>query len=168
MVISLSIADFGVSGFLGACNYTLSITDSVDCPNSCSGNGQCFEGTCTLSPSLVLLHFLHPPLSLGLCNSGYSGDDCSVNQVTLTPGNVISGSVASGEWMYYALRLPASASVSSITIALHETSSTGSVWVYAVIYSVVEVLFPPPHVILQICVGAAHSESAPVRSCGHL
>jgi len=107
---------FGIYGY-SACAYQIWVTISTQCPGvppcnnhgTCSNNGQC------------------------ICNTGYSGSDCSItgNQLPrLSNGVSVSGAVnsTSAQWQYYQFNV---VNTTFLTIILKETQTTGFVWLYA-------------------------------------
>ena len=74
--------------FLAACILglvmLLALESRADCPNNCSGNGRC-----------------NPSNSLCVCNSGWTGNDCSVHDTPLSNGVAVSGYVDRQQWNYY-------------------------------------------------------------------
>jgi hypothetical protein len=96
----------GVYGYR-ACAFVISVLDTSQCPNQCSGHGACISGGCQ-------------------CYAGWSGDDCSDTLNQITAGQQITGQITSNQWVYYSL----SATTSSVTVSLRENGSTGMVWLY--------------------------------------
>ena len=92
------------------CSYTLSISISQSCPNACTSpsKGTCLNGHC-------------------VCNSGWTGDDCSVPSNSLAIGSTAIGTVLGGQWMFYSLNVKAGYEV---TVFMREGSSTGYLWLF--------------------------------------
>jgi hypothetical protein len=104
-----SIWYFGVYGYT-ACDYSITVDVTNACPGTpvCSGHGTCSNGYC-------------------ICNSGYSGDDCSSSLVTLSNGQVIIDTVPLNGWRYYSINTLVT---TFLAVDLKETNSTGSVWLF--------------------------------------
>eukprot|EP01090_Pellita_catalonica_P018862 TRINITY_DN6230_c0_g1_i1.p1 TRINITY_DN6230_c0_g1~~TRINITY_DN6230_c0_g1_i1.p1 ORF type:complete len:576 (-),score=88.08 TRINITY_DN6230_c0_g1_i1:72-1799(-) len=71
----------GVFGYT-QCAYSVTAFFISECPNQCSGNGQCNGNICQ-------------------CKTDYYGADCSKKAVPLVAGMRQSNSVAAGYWNYY-------------------------------------------------------------------
>jgi hypothetical protein len=97
----------GVFGYK-ACYYNLKIHLSSSCPNACSSHGECQYGHC-------------------VCESGWSGADCSTEDNHLAIDSTMTSSVFSGAWRYFNVDVKAGYQV---TILMREMNSVGYLWLY--------------------------------------
>jgi len=74
----------------------------TNCPNDCSGHGQCLGREC-------------------VCSQGWSGDDCSVSDTPVTLGQVVSDTLTQFQWKYYHVAIPQSGS--GLSFSLTQTAS---------------------------------------------
>jgi hypothetical protein len=99
----------GVFGF-STCSYSMTaieIDAFHDCPNGCSGHGDCRMGTCT-------------------CYPFYGGSDCSLSARQLTARQRVGGSVELGQWSYYVFNLEEN----TFDVIINETSAQGDVDIF--------------------------------------
>jgi len=97
----------GLYGFK-SCLYNITVVYTATCPNGCSNHGQCTpSGRC-------------------ICNQGYVGLDCSMQDSGLQSGITKTDTVNGNSWKYYEI----SASTSALEVVLSETSTTGFLWLF--------------------------------------
>ena len=87
------------------------IISAQSCPNNCLGNGRCLSnGVCA-------------------CNSGWTGNDCSLPVTTLTASNPLStGSVDRSQWHYY--QYTVSSASSPLVWQMNQTSNNADCDLY--------------------------------------
>jgi hypothetical protein len=62
------------------------------CPNSCSGHGQCYKQT--------------DGSKLCRCITGWQGDDCSIQMTPVSSGQVVNDNVGTFQWKFYTFAVP--------------------------------------------------------------
>jgi hypothetical protein len=90
--------------------YLMQATEGYNCPNECSGNGNCVAGVCS-------------------CKETYASYDCSSQDLTIASSVEVSGVVSAAQWNYYNIKV---LSTNALHVRVMELDTVGKVWVYMI------------------------------------